>query len=398
MSAAGWRPAMCIGVANRRTLKGVCGESRRGPLTGRPQSWARFGEGAGHHRGRRAGPAARGGARERGRAVCRRGTRPDGGPGDHRPWRGRGAAPRARAGRGHHERTDAGKVSGRKRPAQCSERGSAAVVAEQRTGAGGEPSPTGPPGGTAPPGITVGWTARRESPCAHPPAHHHARGWRPRPPALPLGAVRPWPPGSRRTVGAQRLASRARPAPRASMGARRRARPRPSTNTGAPCTSVDAVAARRQRPGRVSGSSRTMGASARSASRRSRTTSASDWWRAGTRRPTRGPTVGTAPAPCWACPTPGRTRVRGAGRCNAGQPGNVCVAPRRHSGDGGAAIVTCRCTPSPRGSAHSYAGLARPTVCGGTSACWRRCVGARRRRGGTGCVGVVVRVCWGGNV
>src|SRR2546425_5406018 len=33
-----------------------------------------------------------------------------GGPDDQRPWRGRGASTRSRALRGHHERTEAGKV------------------------------------------------------------------------------------------------------------------------------------------------------------------------------------------------------------------------------------------------------------------------------------------------
>jgi hypothetical protein len=111
-----------------------------------------------------------------------------GGPDDHRPWRGRGASTRSRALRGHHERTAAGKVSGRERQAQCFETGRVAVFAAQRTGEGGEPSPTGPTGGQATPGLTVCWTARRERPCDHQPSPHNASGLRHRPPAIPLGS------------------------------------------------------------------------------------------------------------------------------------------------------------------------------------------------------------------
>ena len=43
--------------------------SRRLPVAGRQQSWVRFGECAGHHRGLRAGHVFRGGTRELGRAT-----------------------------------------------------------------------------------------------------------------------------------------------------------------------------------------------------------------------------------------------------------------------------------------------------------------------------------------
>ncbi len=49
--------------------RGYGGESRRYPVAGRQPSWARYGEGPGHHRGLRAGHGARGGRRERGRAT-----------------------------------------------------------------------------------------------------------------------------------------------------------------------------------------------------------------------------------------------------------------------------------------------------------------------------------------
>ena len=47
----------------------------------------------------------------------------NGGPGDQKPWRGLGASPRSRALRGHHEHTEANKVSGRERQAKHPERG-----------------------------------------------------------------------------------------------------------------------------------------------------------------------------------------------------------------------------------------------------------------------------------
>jgi hypothetical protein len=44
--------------------------SRRFSVAGRQQSWVRFGECAGHHRGLRAGHVFTGGTRELGRATC----------------------------------------------------------------------------------------------------------------------------------------------------------------------------------------------------------------------------------------------------------------------------------------------------------------------------------------
>jgi hypothetical protein len=85
-----------------------------------------------------------------------------GGPGDHRPWRGRRASTRPRAQQGQHERAEASKVSGSERRAKQPETGRMAVFAEHSTEEGGELSPTGPTGGKATPGITFCWTERRE--------------------------------------------------------------------------------------------------------------------------------------------------------------------------------------------------------------------------------------------
>src|SRR5918999_1803286 len=85
-----------------------------------------------------------------------------GGPGDQKPWRGRGASALPRARQGHHEQTEAGKVAGRERPAKRPERGRVAVLAAHSTGEGGDVRPKRPPGGQATPGITRSWTARRE--------------------------------------------------------------------------------------------------------------------------------------------------------------------------------------------------------------------------------------------
>jgi len=65
---------------------------------------------------------------------------------------------------GHHERTEAGEVTGRERQAKWPEMGRVAVLADHSTGEGGEPRPTGPTGGKVKPGITLSWIDRREIP------------------------------------------------------------------------------------------------------------------------------------------------------------------------------------------------------------------------------------------
>src|SRR5215510_8318580 len=98
---------------------------------------------------RRAGHGFTGVTRERGRATCLLVTCPEWGPGDQRPWRGLGASTRPRALGGYHERTEAGKVSGRERQVKRLETDSVAVAAEHSTGEGGELRPKGPTGGSA---------------------------------------------------------------------------------------------------------------------------------------------------------------------------------------------------------------------------------------------------------
>ena len=70
--------------------------------------------------------------------------------------------------------TAAHKGWGSERPAKRPTRDSVAVVAEPRTGAGGELWPMGPTGGQATPGITRRWTDRRAIRCDHQPSHHNA--------------------------------------------------------------------------------------------------------------------------------------------------------------------------------------------------------------------------------
>src|SRR5919202_4833329 len=110
--------------------------SRRFSVAGRQQSWVRFGECAGHHRGLRAGHVFPGVTRELGRATCLLVTFPEWGPGDQRPWRGLEASTRPRALGGDHERTEAGKVSGRERQVKRLETESVAVAAGHSTGDG----------------------------------------------------------------------------------------------------------------------------------------------------------------------------------------------------------------------------------------------------------------------
>jgi hypothetical protein len=128
------------------------GESRRCARTGRQQSWVRYGECAGHHRGRRAGHVFRGVARDRGRASCLLVSYPAWGPGDQKPWRGRGASTLPRALEGHHAPRKQARYRGGERQAKRPKTGSVAVVAAQSTGEGGEVRPQRPTGGKAPSG------------------------------------------------------------------------------------------------------------------------------------------------------------------------------------------------------------------------------------------------------
>jgi len=117
-----------------------------------------------------------------------------GGPGAHRPWRGVGVSPRARAREGPHERTATGKGSGRERQAQCPARGSEAVFAAYRPGAGGALRPPGPTGGQATPGRTLWWTERRERRCDHQPSPRNSNTWQSKRPAIPLACFGRWGP------------------------------------------------------------------------------------------------------------------------------------------------------------------------------------------------------------
>src|SRR5712692_12001116 len=73
-----------------------------------------------------------------------------GGPGDQKPWRGRGASTLATSPAGRPRTTEAGKVSGNERQVKDPEMGRVAVVAAHSTEEGGEVRPTGPTGGKAP--------------------------------------------------------------------------------------------------------------------------------------------------------------------------------------------------------------------------------------------------------
>ena len=128
-------------------------ESRRFASAGRQQSWMHYGEYRGHHRGLRAGHVFRGGTRELGRATCLLDDNSrSGGPGDQRPWRGRGASILATSPSGTPRTTEAGTVSGNERQVKDPETGRVAVVAAHSTGEGGEVRPKRPTGGKAPSG------------------------------------------------------------------------------------------------------------------------------------------------------------------------------------------------------------------------------------------------------
>jgi hypothetical protein len=128
------------------------GESRRFASAGRQQSWTRYGECRGHHRGLRAGHAAIGVTRELGRATCLLehipgvGDRVTKGPGVvggfHSTMSPLGTP------QTHGSRQGIGKASDKRSP----RKGQRAVVAAQSTGEGGEVWPKRPTGGKAPSG------------------------------------------------------------------------------------------------------------------------------------------------------------------------------------------------------------------------------------------------------
>ena len=162
---------MCSVVDKRISLRRYRGESRRCASAGRQQSWTRYGECRGHHRGLRAGHAATGGTRERGRATCLL---------DHRP----GVGDRVTKGPGvvggfhstmsplgtpqtHGSRQGIGKASDKRSP----RKGQRAVVAAHSTGEGGEVRPKRPTGGKAPSSRVFQWADTRERLWAHQSCH-----------------------------------------------------------------------------------------------------------------------------------------------------------------------------------------------------------------------------------
>src|SRR5467141_4349128 len=128
---------------------GIVVVSRRFPVAGRQQSWVRFGECAGHHRGLRAGHVFRGGTRELGRAICVLAHMP--GVGD-RVTKGPGVGWALRP--GHEpcgETTNEGSTQGIGERATSEEprEGQVAVVASHSTVERGEVRPKRPMGGKA---------------------------------------------------------------------------------------------------------------------------------------------------------------------------------------------------------------------------------------------------------
>ena len=144
---------MCIVVDKRISLKRYRGESRRFASAGRQQSWTRYGECRGHHRGLRAGHAAIGGTRELGRATCLLdnmpgvGDRVTKGPGV--PWE---LPPGHEPVRDTTNARKQARYRGSERQAKRPERDRVAVVAAHSTGEGGEVRPKRPTGGKAPSG------------------------------------------------------------------------------------------------------------------------------------------------------------------------------------------------------------------------------------------------------
>ena len=90
MQAASMSPEICIVVVIGISLPGSRGVKVDAlQRVGRQQSWVRYGEYSGHHRGLRAGHVSTGVARELGRSNCFLVGNPgrEGVPGDQEPWR-----------------------------------------------------------------------------------------------------------------------------------------------------------------------------------------------------------------------------------------------------------------------------------------------------------------------
>jgi hypothetical protein len=162
---------MCIVVDLRITTNCKEGsQSRRRQCSGRQQSEVRQGECQGHHRGRRAGHALRGGTWELGRAPCLLGQNAGraGVPADQEPWRGRRAFDGQRACR-RDTKQGSSQGIGARATSEATRDGHEAVVAEHSTGEGGEGRPKRPTGGKARPGITVWRRELRETRRCHQP-------------------------------------------------------------------------------------------------------------------------------------------------------------------------------------------------------------------------------------
>ena len=154
--------------------------SRRCSVAGRQQSWGRFGECAGHHRGLRAGHVSIGGTRELGRALWLLDAHP--GLGD-RVTKGPGAGWALRPGHEPcgdttNERSTQG--IGERATSEGPREGQEAVVALHSTVAGGEVRPKRPTEGKATSGRVFRWVRyTRETPSSPIVSPHpHWTVWR----------------------------------------------------------------------------------------------------------------------------------------------------------------------------------------------------------------------------
>src|SRR5262245_45143352 len=150
--------------------------SRRFSVAGRQQSWVRFGECPGHHRGLRAGHVSIGGTRELGRALGLLDAHP--GLGD-RVTKGPGAGWALRpahepCGDTTNERSTQG--TGERAPSEGPREGQEAVVALHSTVAGGEVRPKRPTEGKATSSRAFQGYDTRERLWAHESCHHTPTG------------------------------------------------------------------------------------------------------------------------------------------------------------------------------------------------------------------------------
>jgi hypothetical protein len=155
------------------------GTSRRCARAGRPPSWVREGQGAGHHRGLRAGQVFPGVARARGSTTGLRAQRPEWGPGGPQALAWSGGCPQATSPMRTPRTPCSRRGIGQRAPSAATREGPGGVCAAPRPGAGGGTAPHGPHGRAGHAGPPVGLEGPRGAPPGSPTVSRPLQGMAP---------------------------------------------------------------------------------------------------------------------------------------------------------------------------------------------------------------------------